>query len=677
MVKGKMVRTGAALFLALISQVANALPNLDCSCTAPESFGLGYSIELSAPGSNTFKGACSSVPMKAGTQFVSTGGSNKPKACVDPSAPNGTWATFPAACRNAIGASTVEGSGMEGGCGFAGTGIYDHDAGWKKFSNTMCCDTYYLPPGAGCTADKCKREGIDYNTECDHLWSNTTFSTIATGNDVNFDGYDDAVVANGFCNNAANYTGSFGRSSCHPINTCNNPTPTPSPSPSPTPTPSPTPIPTPSPTPTAIPSVCNHMDNCHVCPIGHVCKWDSMNSCCIDQTNLTCLANFTHCTAPSPTPTPSPTPVAPPSNGCTETSSAAGAVGQCSWAFGPTISCTRATPTGGTCQSQRPSCPSPINAGTYTSFSCYYPNGGPTPTPSPSPGGGSTGGASSGSSAGGGSGSVPVWNPPCVIGAGGCAESYTKHGCDSNSYSDYNSKINRKLACCMNAGSKASPTERRLDCLETKSTDFDTLWTSKDLDHDGGQMNAVLLAAAGAKTEVQASGKVVRVGSVISGFYSREGVLCPQYSEFMAPGGTLTRYKVEAMQKTIQQEHVASTDGIVQIGNPYPSLQLPVSISASFHTNGKRNKFPTTIQEMNLCPVLVRAAIITQCPQGSKPDADGNIRCEVARSVSIRVKIEQLFEIAGTPSFKPIDTVLNPEQASFFNVKDVLSKPKE
>jgi hypothetical protein len=80
---------------------------------------------------------------------------------------------------------------------------------------------------------------------------------------------------------------------------------------------------------------------------------------------------------------------------------------------------------------------------------------------------------------------------------------------------------------------------------------------------------------------------------------------------------------------------------------------------------------------MNLCPVVVRAAIITQCPQGSKPDAYGNIRCEVARSVSIRVRIEQLFEISGSPTFKPIDTVLNPEQATSVNVKDVLSRPRE
>jgi hypothetical protein len=130
------------------------------------------------------------------------------------------------------------------------------------------------------------------------------------------------------------------------------------------------------------------------------------------------------------------------------------------------------------------------------------------------------------------------------------------------------------------------------------------------------------------------------------------------------------------MQTTIQQDHVGTATGMAPVGTPFPTLHVPVSVSASFHTAGNRNKYPTTIQEMNLCPVLVRAAVITQCPQGSKPDADGNIRCEVARSVSIRVKIEQLFEIAGTPTFKPIDTVLNPEQAASFNVKDVLSKPQ-
>jgi hypothetical protein len=252
-----------------------------------------------------------------------------------------------------------------------------------------------------------------------------------------------------------------------------------------------------------------------------------------------------------------------------------------------------------------------------------------------------------------------------VIGAAGCTEAYSKHACDQNSYDQYTSKINRKLACCMNPKPPTGSSANRLDCVETKKTDFDALWASKDLDHDGGQMNAILLATAGAKT------------SVISGFYSKEGVLCPQYSEFLAPGGTLVRNKVEAMQTTVQQEHVGSAMGFAPQGTPYPALQVPVSVAASFQTAGKRNKYPSTVQEMNLCPVLVRAAMVVQCPQGSKADADGNIRCAVANSVSIRVKIEQLFEIAGTPTFKPIDTLLNPEQASSFNIKDVLSKPKE
>lgn len=268
-----------------------------------------------------------------------------------------------------------------------------------------------------------------------------------------------------------------------------------------------------------------------------------------------------------------------------------------------------------------------------------------------------------------------------MIGAGGCAETYTKHACDQNSFADYTSRINRKLACCMNAGSKNNAKEHRLDCIQTQNSDFDALWASKDSDHDGGhdggQMNAILLAAPGAKTEKLANGTIVRVGSVISGFYSKDGVLCPQYSEFLAPGGTLTRYKIEAMQTTLQQEHVTTSGGMSPSGTPYPSLHVPFSISASFQTTGKRNKFPTTVQERNLCPVLVRAAIVTECPQGSKADASGKIRCEVASSVSIRVKIEQLFEIAGTPTFKPIDTILNPEQATSFNVREVLSRPKE
>jgi hypothetical protein len=211
----------------------------------------------------------------------------------------------------------------------------------------------------------------------------------------------------------------------------------------------------------------------------------------------------------------------------------------------------------------------------------------------------------------------------------------------------------------MRRGSKASENERRLDCLETKETDFNALWASKDADHDGGQMNALALSNG--------------LG-VISGFYTKDGVLCQQFNEFLAPDGFLVRYKVEPILKTLQQEHVSAASGKVQIGTPYPQLRLPFEMRTAFQSGGKRKLYPESIPDMNLCPVLVRAALKVECPKGSKADAAGNIRCETAKSLSIRVRIEQIFEIAGTAAFKPIDTSLNPEQASNFNLKEVFQR---
>jgi hypothetical protein len=246
-----------------------------------------------------------------------------------------------------------------------------------------------------------------------------------------------------------------------------------------------------------------------------------------------------------------------------------------------------------------------------------------------------------------------------VIGSPGCTENYGKHACDQDAFDGYLSRFNRKLTCCMRSGSRLNSADHRLDCIQNRNTDFNALWATSDADHDGGQTHAMTLVSA---------------GSIISGFYTKDGVLCPQFSEFVAPGGILTRYKIEPTLKTIQQEHVDHASGKTQIGDPYPALRIPLQVLSSIQTQGRRNNYPSTINEMNQCPILVRAALRVECPPGSPTDAAGNIRCETAQTLSVRVRIEQLFHIAGSAPMVVVDTSLNPEQATQFNLKEIFRR---
>jgi hypothetical protein len=239
--------------------------------------------------------------------------------------------------------------------------------------------------------------------------------------------------------------------------------------------------------------------------------------------------------------------------------------------------------------------------------------------------------------------------------------------------------VNKKLACCINshevnsAGSTVG-TFIKYDCVQTRESDpsgapldFNALWAASDDPLDGGQMNAL--------------GLVNSHGQTITGFYSLKGSRCPLFSEF---AGDLTPMRVRPFISANQQNQVTSTTGIEPLGSSFP---LPTSASylalrSALLARTPALSVPTTIQQMNECPVLVRAALVARCPTYSSslpfvsvrdPSLTTLVRCPVAASLMIHLRIEQLYEIAGSAPLKRFDTRASKDQIASLDVAELIA----
>jgi len=245
----------------------------------------------------------------------------------------------------------------------------------------------------------------------------------------------------------------------------------------------------------------------------------------------------------------------------------------------------------------------------------------------------------------------------------------------ANAAERFSNVVNKKLACCLNQYDSSDTSGKgflKFDCVENASTsyrDFDSLWTSSDANSDGGQLNAFVLANS--------------QGKELTGFYTLSGDRCNEYSEFsrdsIQPG------MVNPAQPAPQGRHAngsLSPDAFEAIGNP-----LPKSSSAAFSNLvsrlGTRARAPSTSAEKRRCPVLVRAALLTACPSNpqstSAPmrtyiDPDTKIKhCSMAESMQVHIRIEQVWEIAGTPRMQAVDTVLDHRSASAVSISQIIA----
>jgi hypothetical protein len=246
---------------------------------------------------------------------------------------------------------------------------------------------------------------------------------------------------------------------------------------------------------------------------------------------------------------------------------------------------------------------------------------------------------------------------------------------DTQSPANFDLLANKKLACCLNshalnADGSVFPSFVKYDCVQTKHLDaagklidFNTLWAGADDVLDGGQMNALALVNAH--------------GQPITGFYTRRGNRCSQFSEF---AGTLQRKRIKPFLGNMQQQQVSAGAGEENLGSPYP---LPSTASYLALKGALTSRtIPTSLQDMNECPILVRAAMVVDCPtfSATKPFVSVNdpsdpsvVRCPVAASVKIHLRIEQLFEIAGETPLKTFDTRASKDQVPGIDIAEIIT----
>ena len=241
----------------------------------------------------------------------------------------------------------------------------------------------------------------------------------------------------------------------------------------------------------------------------------------------------------------------------------------------------------------------------------------------------------------------------------------TSHQCDATSIGPYENGnvqglINRKLACCLNENSPpgfTSGTRLKFDCADNSSvtySNFNDLWLSKDDANQGGKSNALLLTNA--------------LGDYVTGFYTLNGDRCEQFSEFTAQPAASAR-----LSKNAQGVWVETTSTLAGIPASVENLALSVG-----------GTIPTTTADKLRCPIVVRAAMVATCPQNPLlpvaqkswnfgTTATPKVQCAAAASVQVHIRIEQIYEIEGYSTMKPIDTILDKRQANSINVDKILA----
>jgi len=233
----------------------------------------------------------------------------------------------------------------------------------------------------------------------------------------------------------------------------------------------------------------------------------------------------------------------------------------------------------------------------------------------------------------------------------------------------FNNTINRKLACCLNVknpndtsytgaptSNTSNPFFEKFDCDENpadKTKSFDDLWSSTSDDTDLGQPNALLLVNSAGKT--------------ISGFYTIDLKRCDEFSEFVPydrpiiPGVLTPVLTKDIQQATIKGSLVGAT---FQPKTPISVPTSPTWISIVSGINKSPPNCTTHPEDCRRCPILVRAVMVSTCPLNDNytypPNAPaGTIKhCAAAASVTIYVKLQQVFEIAGSAPIKTMDTVI-------------------
>jgi len=278
-----------------------------------------------------------------------------------------------------------------------------------------------------------------------------------------------------------------------------------------------------------------------------------------------------------------------------------------------------------------------------------------------------------------------IWTcaAPYVLNASGTCQApdLSKHVCGAGSGSGtespvsaavasvggFSKVVNQKLACCMNDSllteNVSSPVANpaagafvKFDCIDNSSYNyngsFETLWAGNDSqvtsNGSANVSNALVLAGP--------------TGSALTGFYTLSGSRCSEYSEFSSA--------------PIVAHKLSLDTGVWKMD---AGVALPYHVS---DPSGKVGGPPSSISEMVRCPILVRAAMIATCPTNSDlpvvqrtyTDASAVKYCSAASSIQVHVRMEQIYEIAGTPKMQTIDTIQQQRMASSISIDQIIAQ---
>ena len=271
-----------------------------------------------------------------------------------------------------------------------------------------------------------------------------------------------------------------------------------------------------------------------------------------------------------------------------------------------------------------------------------------------------------------------IWTcaPPYQLSNGTCnPPDMTQHTCGSGvsagiespvsaTAGSFSKVVNQKLACCMNdiffPARATAGSFIKFDCIDNSTatyTSFDDLWSKTDQDTAGATygsstaLNAVVLAGPSNKP--------------LTGFYTLGGARCDQYNEFGAP------IKSQKLTKATNGWVADSSGGTTIKAVPDPTSTSNTLIGP-----------PTTASEMYRCPILVRAAMVATCPsnpdlpvvQKTYTDSNGIKYCSSASSIQVHVRIEQIYEIAGMPKMKTIDTIQDQRAVAGVSVDQIIAQ---
>jgi hypothetical protein len=234
--------------------------------------------------------------------------------------------------------------------------------------------------------------------------------------------------------------------------------------------------------------------------------------------------------------------------------------------------------------------------------------------------------------------------------------------------------VNPKLACCMNYEKQtvgSTSDAYKFDCVETpeppstvtgssgissEMARFNWRWASSDDSQDGWNLNGVMLVNA--------------AGKPITGFFTLKGEYCKEFNPFLSKFEIRPTLVPAALPAGQQANANLSSPTFLATAYPTPHPTNPIDNAAP----SRNLRFPTTVDEMRACPILVRAAMRVKCPIGNcfHHEESGVNHCPFASSIRFDIAVEQIYQIAGQKARKPYLTEIGQGSVNTISIPEII-----